>query len=92
MKRSIKFNRIGVIEMGSFYALATLAAMTVLVSLLGLQSHLGIAGIVYGFVAVAALTLYIIGDRWLRMEPLYYISLFIGCSIVSIGLLGSVAF
>jgi hypothetical protein len=76
--------------MGSFYALATLAAITILVSLLGLQNNFIAAGSVYGVVALAALVLFLIGDRWLGMSKLYYISLFLGCVLVSIGLLGTV--
>jgi hypothetical protein len=78
--------------MGSFYALATLAGLTVLVSLLGLQHHFVAAGIVYGVVGLGSLRLWFTASRWPALDRLYFISLFLGCTIVSIGLLGSAAF
>ncbi len=78
--------------MGSFYAIATLAALTVLVSLLGLQHYFVAAGMVYGVVAVGSLRLWFTAGRWPVFNRLYFISLSLGCIIASIGLLGSAAF
>lgn len=73
--------------MGGFYAMATLTGLTILLGLLGKQTNFVVVGSVYGVTALAAGILFLIGDRLVGPGRVYYISLFVGCVIVSIGLL-----